>query len=246
MTGFSNLHFAVFVAALLCLIVGARILDNRLPLPNLFRRIARRLFPPSETIEGYEHPEVVETVFRKTLAYRTERVWPEIQGASTVLDFGGGCGLHYKEAQSETVKWAVVDTPAMVKQASELATDRLRFFSSIPEAKKWLGHVDVIHSDGALQFTDEPHRTVEQLCALKAPTMLWYRMYLSKKETEKVMQTSHLVDNGPGRASLGIKNKAVKYPYTRIPEADFLSMHEKNYDLETRGEDWFRFSLKPL
>jgi hypothetical protein len=44
-----------------------------------------------------------------------------------VLDFGGACGLHYKQAQMPDVRRAVVETPAMVTRAAEIATDKLRF-----------------------------------------------------------------------------------------------------------------------
>src|SRR5436190_21397150 len=101
-------------------------------LTTLVRRLRRKLFPPREVIEGYEHDQLVETIFQKTKAYKPEGGWPLMAGASAVLDFGGGCGLHYKLAQlqSPNVRWAVVETPAMVRRASELVTDRLRFFSN--------------------------------------------------------------------------------------------------------------------
>jgi hypothetical protein len=57
----------------------------------------------------------------------------EIAVASSVLDFGGGCGIHYKQAKSPDVRWAVVETRMMVDRASELATDKLKFFADIAE-----------------------------------------------------------------------------------------------------------------
>jgi hypothetical protein len=41
-----------------------------------------------------------------------------------------------------------------------------------------------------------------------------------------------------------LQNKIVKYDRTRIPEAAFLAAH-KDYEVAERGNDWFRFSLKP-
>src|SRR5689334_22774276 len=104
---------------------------------SFFRRMKRKFMPPTEKLEGYENSELVDVVFRKTLAYNPPKEdWPDLVGASTVLDFGGACGAHYKEAQHYTpdVRWAVVETPAMVRKASDIATDRLRFFTSIIEA----------------------------------------------------------------------------------------------------------------
>lgn len=105
-------------------------------LTALVRRLRRKLFPPRAVIEGYEHDQLVETVFQKTKAYRPQGAWPLMAGALTVLDFGGGCGLHYKLArlQAPQIRWAMVDTPAMAARASELSTDRLRFFCDISEA----------------------------------------------------------------------------------------------------------------
>jgi putative methyltransferase (TIGR04325 family) len=208
---------------------------------QLIAAVARRLIPPAETIEGYEHPEVVEVLFQKTKAYNPQDAWPEMIGVSSVLDFGGGCGLHYKEAHSSTVRWAVVDTPAMVDRAKEFATDKLRFFTDIPKAAEWLGPIDVMHSNGALQYTPDPERMLAQLCGLRAKTMLWHRAILSKDFVEREVQSSFLGDNGPG--SLWIKEKTVLYTRTKVPERTFLDAH-KDYALVERGADWFRFALR--
>src|SRR5260370_29784385 len=107
---------------------------------RLISAITRRIFPPTETLEGYDEPDLVEVIFQKTRAYDPHGDWPEMVGFSSVLDFGGGCGLHYKLArrQSPDIRWAVVETPAMLERASELATEKLRFFTDISDAPKWL------------------------------------------------------------------------------------------------------------
>jgi putative methyltransferase (TIGR04325 family) len=206
----------------------------------LVGRIDRR-FPDSsrETLRGYEHPELVDVIFRKTLAYKPTGEWPEIAGASTVLDFGGGCGLHYREANSKTVRWAVVETPAMVAKAKELETDKLRFFTDIDEAVKWLGPIDVMHSNGALQYASKPKEALHRLCGLRAKTMLWKRVTLSAGETEQETQRTILGDNGPGKSVPDTRN--VEYTRTSIPEEAFLLAHH-GYDLIGRGEDWFTFA----
>jgi putative methyltransferase (TIGR04325 family) len=195
-----------------------------------------RMFP-SETISGYEHPELVDVIFQKTLAYRPKEPWPEIAGARAVLDFGGGCGLHYKQANSPSIRWAVVETPAMVARAAELQTDKLRFFTGIDEAADWLGHIEVMHSNGAVQYTAEPLVTVRRLCELRAARLLWYRCALSDA-TATNEQISHLADNGPGFAVTA--NKNVSYSVTTMTERDFLNLHG-SYELIARGADWFQF-----
>src|SRR5258708_10221942 len=107
----------------------------------------RRVFPPTESLEGYDEPDLVEVIFQKTMAYDPHGDWPEMVGVSSVLDFGGGCGQHYKLArrQSPDVHWAVVETSAMLARARELATEKLQFFTDISDAQKWLGSIYLMH-----------------------------------------------------------------------------------------------------
>jgi hypothetical protein len=222
--------------------LGARMLKNRMR--GFFSAISRRLFPPTETLEGYAEPELLEVIFQKTRAYDPKGDWPEMAGVSSVLDFGGGCGLHFKLARrsSPDIRWAVVETPAMIQRASELATDRLRFFTDISEAQSWLGPIDVMYSNSALQYTPEPEDTLKRLCHLRARRMTWLRIALSTANIERQFQFSLLGDNGPG-SLVGLREKTVKYALIRIPEQAFLDAHE-DYVLTERGADWFRFSLK--
>jgi phage gpG-like protein len=199
----------------------------------------RRAVSLSGTLEGYEQPELVEEIFRKTKAYQPDGDWLGIPNVTTVLDFGGGCGIHYKRARSHA-KWAIVETPAMVERAGELATERLRFFTEISEAKKWLGDIDLMHSDGALQYALDPERTMGELCHTGARLMHWNRTALSQDVTERETQLSLLGENGPG-AVRRFGGKAVKCVRTKIPERVFLEAHQ-GYTLTERGPDWFRFS----
>jgi putative methyltransferase (TIGR04325 family) len=212
---------------------------------DLLRAVIDRLRSkgrPSATLQGYENPQLVELIFAKTLAYSPSGQWPDMEGATTVLDFGGGCGLHYKLAvrQSPDIRWAVVETPAMIARANEPATERLRFFTEIQEAARWLGIVDVIHSNSALQYVPDPMATLVALCGLRARTMLWQRMFLSQGGVVTEMQSSRLIDNGPGRAPSGTPNTTVSYQRTAIPEADFMAAHA-GYRLDSRSEDSFKF-----
>jgi len=206
--------------------------------------ISRRLFPPTETLEGYAEPELIDVIFLKTKAYSPKEHWPEMAGVSSVLDFGGGCGLHYKLArrQSPDIRWAVVETPAMVKRAGELATDRLQFFTDISDAHAWLGAIDVMHSNSVLQYTKDPEDTLRRLCGIRARRMIWERITLSKQCIEREVQSSLLGDNGPGSLA-GLREKTVRYTRTKIPERAFLDAHNE-YVLTERGEGWFRFSLR--
>lgn len=211
---------------------------------RLISTITRRIFPPTEALEGYDEPDLVDVIFHKTRAYDPHDDWPEMEGVSSVLDFGGGCGLHYKLArrQSPDIRWAVVETAAMLERASELATDELQFFTEIADEQRWLGTIDVMYSNSVLQYTPDPEDTLKRLCGLRANRMIWERLALSKAHTEREVQSSMLGDNGPGSLP-GLKEKIVKYTRTKIPEQTFLRAHE-NYLLTKRGIDWFRFSLR--
>ncbi|SHJ94860.1 putative methyltransferase, LIC12133 family [Bradyrhizobium lablabi] len=209
---------------------------------QLIAATIRRIASFSETLEGYEQSELVDTIFKKTVAYEPDSDWPEMAGVSTVLDFGGGCGVHYKQARSPIVRWAVVETPLMVQRASELATDRLRFFTSVRDAANWLGSVDVMHSMGALQYVPDPARTLNALCEVRAKKMYWAKIALSAKTTKRENQLSLLGENGPGTIRK-FSGKAVRYTLTAIPEQTFLDAH-KDYSLADRGVDWFRFVLR--
>ncbi|BBO11164.1 MULTISPECIES: hypothetical protein [Bradyrhizobium] len=204
---------------------------------NLMRRLRLRLFPPQGVIEGYENEELVETIFRKTVAFQAEENWPLVANVGSVLDFGGGAGIHYKVARqmSPDIRWAVVETPAMVRRASKLATNRLMFFSDIEHAADWLGSIDLMHSNGAIQYVDDAIGTVEALCAARPTKMVWYRVPISNGSAREETQTSFLSHNGPGEMATG-NHKLVKYTKRWIPENAFVAAHQ-GYALIERGSD---------
>lgn len=217
------------------LVLSKRV-SAKLPM-DFVRRVKRRLFPPGEVIEGYENADLVETIFRKTVAYVPTCAWPLIAGVKAVLDFGGGAGLHYKIAQQQSVdiRWAVIETPAMVRRARELASDRLKFFDSIKDAADWLGPADLMHSNGAIQYVPNAIDTIRALCAAHPARMVWYRVPIGDKDAQPEIQTSYLSDNGPGSETV-VQDKLVKYPRHRIPRQEFIAAHE-GYHLVEDGAD---------
>ena len=191
---------------------------------------------PVETLHGYENPELIDVVFQKTVAYRPSTPRLDFAKALTVLDFGGGCGIHYKQGANPDGRWAVVETPAMTARAKELETDKLRFFTEIDDAASWLGPINIMHSAGAIQYTPDPLSVVKKLCGLMANRMLWSRLFLGEGSE---VQISRLQDNGPGK--IPTPRKKVAYPFKRIPKSDFLAAHG-GYRLTAEGDDWFQFS----
>jgi putative methyltransferase (TIGR04325 family) len=217
---------------------------------SLIRRLRRRLFPPVQAIEGYENEELVETIFRKTVAYDPKGDWALVSGVKTVLDFGGGAGLHYKLArlQNPHIRWAVVETQAMVRRASELATDRLKFFTDVGMAADWLTDVELMHSNGAVQYVPDPIEIVRSLCAVHPATIVWRRVPTHDGAADvREVQTSFLSDNGPGSLPTA-SDKVVRYERRRIAVQPFLAAHEgyhmteRSPDPLEHGTEQFRFA----
>lgn len=206
----------------------------------MLARILR--FLPISTVDGYEHPELVSEIFAKTVSADPTGEWPEIRGTGTVLDFGGACGIHYKLARREAplIRWAVVETSAMVRKAAQLETDRLRFFDSIDVAASWLGTVDLMHSNGAVQYTPRPIETVRQLAGLGATRMQWKRLFFSDQPIAE-RQRSMLIENGPqSEGSFRFSTKAVTYDRKSFARSEFKAAHP-GYRVDASGPDWFNF-----
>lgn len=206
----------------------------------MLARLLRLL--PLDTVEGYEHPELVAEIFAKTVSAKPVGDWPAIRGTETVLDFGGACGIHYKLALTEQpmIRWAVVETAAMVQEASKLATERLRFFDNVQSAVDWLGHVDLVHSSGALQYAPQPLETAKRLANIGAPRMEWRRLFLSDLPVRE-MQRSMMIENGP---AFRFSTKAVVYERQSLSRKEFEELHS-NYRVEASGSDWFDFVRRP-
>jgi len=194
---------------------------------GLLRKVTNRALwalPSSGTIRGYDSAELVDSIRKKTLTTQEAGAWPELDGAATVLDFGGSFGLHYRRAASQFpgIRWAIVETPETIARATRMMSNNLRFFASVDEARDWLGSVDAVHSNAALQFTEEPELYLAQLCSIQAPLMIWNRILLSADTRHADVQISLLAENGPG---LSFSRKRVETARIFIPESAFFTAH---------------------
>jgi putative methyltransferase (TIGR04325 family) len=210
-------------------------------------------------IKGYENGDLVGLIVRRTAVVRdAPRIDDPVPGelliptlvavaaakaeTTRVLDFGGAAGLHYLAANDafpdRALRWAVIETPAMVEAASPLADGhRLRFFTDIAPALSWLEGIDVMHSVSALQYIAEPEAKLDQLIGLQAPVVYWGKLMLGEHR-ETVMQSSRLRDNGPGELPIGIPDRKVSYRATRIERAAFLEAHRRGgYRLAWKARD---------
>jgi len=207
------------------------------------------LSPPQE----YNDPLIAEVVVRKTeRAARDMASHPppasdsatllmailaarEGADAACILDIGGAAGIHcfvFRRAFPHVpVRWAVVETPAMVERARTLEGDGLRFFTSVEAARTWLGKLDVINCSGSIQYMPEPEHTLEQLLGLRARYVAISRLPLLKVDRETRIETSRLADNGPGPLPPGLVDIEVHYPVTIMSRESFLGILSVDYRL---------------
>ena len=75
----------------------------------------------------------------------------------------------------------------MVRRASELATDRLKFFADVGMAADWLNDVELMRSNGAVQYIPDPIEIVRSLCAVRPATVVWRRMPTNPAQLQRWM-----------------------------------------------------------
>jgi putative methyltransferase (TIGR04325 family) len=221
------------------------------------RALAASLARP---ITDYEADALVELVYQKTLKFNratalefgigSERlllaVGMALNGTAPgeplrVLDFGGACGAHYKLAtllfDDVALRWAVVETPSMIRRARSLETEALKLFEDIPSASAWLGDVDLVNSNSVLQYLKEPLQTTRQLLELAPKIVLWERLMLSDGATLADKQRTMLFDHGPGALPAGFKNRPVLNDIIRLSRADFIAAHAARYRLRASAAE---------
>lgn len=224
------------------------------------RRLSALAASLSRPVTDYEAEDLTELVYQKTLAFNriatldlhegSERLLLAVSMTSgknargepcRVLDFGGACGAHYKLVtrlfDKTAFRWAVVETPSMVRKARPLETESLQFFEDIASAEAWLGKVDLVNSNSVLQYLKDALQTTKQLLALSPGFLLWERLMLSDGATHPDKQRTMLFDHGPGAVPAGFKNRPVLNDIIRLSRADFLAAHEAQYRLRCSVEE---------
>ena len=224
------------------------------------RRLKALASSLARPITDYEAEALTDFVYQKTLAFNrttaldfdmgSERlllaVGMALSGATPsepcrVLDFGGACGAHHKLAtlffDDVAFRWAVVETPSMVRKARVLETSSLKFFEDIPSALIWLESVDLVSSNSVLQYLKDPLQTVRQLLELSPKVALWERLMLSDGPTRADKQRTMLFNHGPGAVPAGFRNRPVVNDIVRLSRADLLAAHEARYRLRASSNE---------
>ena len=207
---------------------------------------------------AYEGEDIVKVVIEKNIAYKKQiqsnptfdlgslRTLIGLGIANTkdslhVLDFGGGGGYHYTIARvalgnGKSLKWNVIETPAMVKEAQRITDGNLKFFDNITDAKSDLGSVDLVFTSSALQYCPNPLKCLKELTEVGAKYLFITRTPFGDSDKSLIsIQESNLSDNGPGPLPLGFADRTVSYPIT------FANKHEAEEILNEKYE--IRFSI---
>lgn len=116
------------------------------------------------------------------------------------------------------MQWNVVETQGLASAAQRLKTDNLKFFSSIEEASKDLGFVDLVFSSGALHCTNDPIGFLSKLLEIRSEYLFITRtIFGQNKDMFVTLQKSRLSDNGPGDLPPGFQDRFVYYPNVFVP-----------------------------
>lgn len=145
-----------------------------------------------------------------------------------VLDFGGADGNYFRYvskliAPGISLRWSVVETPAMVRAMREFEGSGLRFFTSVSEAlQNTAQKIDLVFTSGAIQYTSDPWQTLHRLLDIRASYMIFNRQSLSMEDFDIVsIQTSLLSWHGEGPVPAGTKDTIVRYPHTSMQRLRF-------------------------
>jgi putative methyltransferase (TIGR04325 family) len=201
---------------------------------------------------GYADLSITDLVVEKTARFFAgqnpdhflERMRITISGlgrcSDNVLDFGGGAGITYLIARHHfpmrRFRWAIVDLPDMVQRARRFETDRLRFFTDHESAASWLGFIDLLYSNSAIQYVPDPEAMVRRLLALRPLSVHWHRVPLGEVRARET-QNALLSEHGPGPIDLQGADRNIAHHFVRMCGADFEAMHE-GYKMIERGTHW--------
>lgn len=151
-----------------------------------------------------------------------------------VLDFGGGCGLHYHCIKAlvpgVALRWCVVETPTTVERAAATFQDEdLCFVTSIEDGMGKLGGCDIVYASGSLPYVADPEETLRRLLVLAAPFFILARFPVYGGDRCVGVQAAMLSQHGPGPFPPGIPDRQVRYPVTFLPKAEVMPVIASRY-----------------
>jgi putative methyltransferase (TIGR04325 family) len=205
--------------------------------------------------EAYEDKDIVKIVVEKNIIYQQKLQINTVFDLGTlrtliplglsktgnllnVIDFGGGGGYHYTIAShafggKNSLRWNVIETTAMVKEAKRISDNNLKFFDNIADATKDLGLVDLVFTSNALHYCRQPLLFLKDLINIKAKYLFITRTsFTDSSEQVAIIQKSYLSTNGPGPLPAGFKDKAVYYPNVFVSKHQVEDMLSEHYHIQ--------------
>ncbi len=161
----------------------------------------------------------------------------------SVIDFGGACGAHYFAARglldkTISLRWHVVETPAMATRAQALADGELSFESSLSEAVALLDQPDLVLSSGTLQYVPDPYACVRELAACRPQCLAITRVPVTGERHDLItIDETRLSAHGPGTMPDGFTDAAVRVPMTVPSEEKLCSLINETHDVMVKLSD---------
>lgn len=206
---------------------------------------------------GYDAASIARVVVAKTEKLRTDAISPDaitprtlsllasilsVRNGSptiTVLDFGGAAGAHYwtmRKMVEGPIRWAVVETAAMAREARRLENGELTFHDSLTSAAATLGRIDLVFSSGTLMAIPDPLEGLRSLLRLRGRSVFLTRLEISPDDQPRWrVHRSTLAENGPGPLPPGFTDAQVSYPFSTLSMSQILA------ELQTSGRClWWR------
>jgi putative methyltransferase (TIGR04325 family) len=201
--------------------------------------VITQLFPSFEKAlaacgAGYSDPAIADMIAYKTsIPVDLRQMLPEQavnvmvsfgiaaagarDGPLHVLDFGGGCGVHYFTCVQRfciPVRWVIVETATMARKGQELAQDRFEVFTEIAAAAERLGQIDLVLASGAIPYVPDPLGTLKSLVSLRPRYFALARFPVWGGPQVIGLQSSLLSHNGIGPMPPSVPDREVTYPVT--------------------------------
>ena len=190
---------------------------------------AVRFFTAAKIIEGLLGNGITERLVpsvQETL-HMFQTIYHDPSHQYRVLDFGGGfalCHFLLRRRMPHKSRWAVVETSQTVAMGKAFESEDLRFFDTIEAARAWLGEIDAVHINGALQYHPSPEVALESLASLGARYIALLCCALSADIRATQVQESLLSRQLDAPLPGGVSDRPVRYPHISMLASDFTGI----------------------
>ena len=161
-----------------------------------------------------------------------------------VIDFGGGGGYHHTISSKALgkndgkLKWHVVETENMAKEAQRITSKNLKFFHNIADAVKDFEVIDLVFSSSTLQYCPSPLLALKALTELNAKYLFITRTpFVESIDGIVTIQTSNLSTNGTGPLPKGFIDRKIKYPITYASRFAIENILTEKYEIRFMTEE---------